>query len=322
MKLKTALKTYVESRKVELRKSTMRSHKHRIKSFIQYLENHCDIKYISELEPKHIDEYARYKQKQIAKSTYKSYIDTLRVFLRYLNRIGYIGDSILNAVPSVSMTRRQAVNSDKLRIKNAQDILETLDRYHYASQKHVYFILNWRVSARISTIRALDVDDFNYNSQYIKVQNRKSTKLKNGNKGERVVSLNDDVSEIINDYIQQNRIKRKEEDRDPLISTKQGRVSKNTLRRWCYQITCPSFYKQKDTDCKCQKNTNQAYACKYTKSPHAVRKSSITYFLKNDVPKKVVSDRADVSKKVLDKHYDKRTEKEKMQQRRSYLDNI
>jgi hypothetical protein len=40
------------------------------------------------------------------------------------------------------------------------------------------------------------------------------------------------------------------------------------------------------------------------------------------LPRAVVSDRANVSEEVLDKHYDQRSEKEKMEQRREYLDDL
>jgi len=40
------------------------------------------------------------------------------------------------------------------------------------------------------------------------------------------------------------------------------------------------------------------------------------------VPENVVGDRANVSKDVLDQHYDQRTERERMEQRRGYLDDI
>lgn len=57
-------------------------------------------------------------------------------------------------------------------------------------------------------------------------------------------------------------------------------------------------------------------------SPHAFRRGSITHFLTSDVPVDVVSDRMNVSRKVLDEHYDKRSEEVKMEQRRGYLDNV
>lgn len=47
---------------------------------------------------------------------------------------------------------------------------------------------------------------------------------------------------------------------------------------------------------------------------------SITHSLNSDMPDKVVSDRANVSPKVIEQHYDRRTEQERMEQRREYLD--
>ena len=57
-------------------------------------------------------------------------------------------------------------------------------------------------------------------------------------------------------------------------------------------------------------------------SPHAIRRGSITHHLSKDVPEKVVSDRMNVGLDALEKHYDRRTESEKTEQRRDYLDDI
>jgi hypothetical protein len=57
-------------------------------------------------------------------------------------------------------------------------------------------------------------------------------------------------------------------------------------------------------------------------SPHSIRRGSITHFLSQDVPVEIVGDRMDVSRDVLDKHYDKRSEEVKLEQRRGYLDKI
>jgi hypothetical protein len=53
-----------------------------------------------------------------------------------------------------------------------------------------------------------------------------------------------------------------------------------------------------------------------------MRKGAVTAHRKSDVPKDVVGERMDMSGGVLDKHYDKRTEKEKMETRKQYLDNL
>jgi hypothetical protein len=57
-------------------------------------------------------------------------------------------------------------------------------------------------------------------------------------------------------------------------------------------------------------------------SPHAIRRGSITHFLSQDVPVDIVGQRMDVSRDVVDKHYDKRSAEVKLEQRRKYLDNI
>lgn len=52
------------------------------------------------------------------------------------------------------------------------------------------------------------------------------------------------------------------------------------------------------------------------------RRGKITHFLPEDVPVEVVGDQMDVSRKVLKKHYDPRTEEVKLEQWRGYLDNV
>jgi hypothetical protein len=55
-------------------------------------------------------------------------------------------------------------------------------------------------------------------------------------------------------------------------------------------------------------------------NPHAIRRGSITHHLAGDVPAEIVSDRMNVSRDVLDKHYDRRSADVTLEQRRRYLD--
>lgn len=324
LKIGEAKTTYIESRKADVRDTTLQTHHYRLKHFVRWAEQE-DIEGTQELERHHIDEYSVWRRKDgdLSKSSMKGQMDTLRVFLKYLERIGAVEEDLHEAVPRVSMTSSDRTNDRIVEQEEAQEILDTLDRFHYASVKHIWFLLAWRTCARISSLRALDVEDYDPEEQFIYFKERSNTKLKNGGSGERPVALSDETCTILNDYLSQNRIEVEDEDgRNPLISSAQGRVHRNTMRRWCYSMTCPSFYSDQETNCECQVNTNSAYECEESVSPHAVRRGSITHFLRNDLPEKVVSDRADVSEEILEEHYDSRSQMDKMEQRRDYLNNI
>ncbi|MFB6187897.1 MAG: site-specific integrase, partial [Halobacteriaceae archaeon] len=66
----------------------------------------------------------------------------------------------------------------------------------------------------------------------------------------------------------------------------------------------------------------KASQCPSSKSPHAVRRGAATHWLNEDLPERVVSDRANMSPEILRKHYDRRSPRDRMEQRRGYLDNI
>jgi hypothetical protein len=62
--------------------------------------------------------------------------------------------------------------------------------------------------------------------------------------------------------------------------------------------------------------------CPSSVSPHAIRRGAITHHLNSDVPETAVGDRANVSQGVLEKHYDQRSKRDKMEQRREHLDDV
>lgn len=64
----------------------------------------------------------------------------------------------------------------------------------------------------------------------------------------------------------------------------------------------------------------QAANCPSSVAAHAIWRGSITAHRKADIPKDIASGRMDVSGEVLEKHYDGRTEVERSQQRKKYLD--
>jgi hypothetical protein len=84
----------------------------------------------------------------------------------------------------------------------------------------------------------------------------------------------------------------------------------------------PITVRGKIDDCEALGARCGASKCPSSVSPHAVRRGSITHHLTEDVPEQVVSDRMNVSQRVLEEHYDRRTEEVKVEQRRGYLDDV
>lgn len=153
--------------------------------------------------------------------------------------------------------------------------------------------------------------------------------MKNGTGGERIVALSDKVCEVLNDWLDDQRPDTVDDHgRDPLLATRHGRIHVTTIQQYAYMATRPCVY---GAECPynrnpetCEAATERDEASKFPSSvsPHAIRRGSLTHWLRSDVPKPVISDRADVSAAVLDAHYDERSKEEKMEQRRSFLDDI
>jgi site-specific recombinase XerD len=132
--------TYLESRRADLRESTLQTHHYRLKHFVRW----CDLQEIddvSTLSRPQIDSYANWRREDgdLSKASMKGKMDTMRVFLRYLGRIGAVEPDLCEAVPSVTMSRSEERNDRIVEADEARAILETLDRYQYASVRHVWF---------------------------------------------------------------------------------------------------------------------------------------------------------------------------------------
>ena len=218
-----------------------------------------------------------------------------------------------------------------LTIDRAQAIVEYHDRYKYASVEHVLATILWETGCRIGGAHSLDVDDCHLDPDdaepYVEFRHRPpQTTLKNGRDGERLVSISQSLASVLDDYIEQNRaVVMDDVGRDPLFTSSHGRYHKNMLRNLVYGMTRPCVvsgecpHARDVEDCEAARRRNDACKCPTSKSPHAVRRASITFMLREGTPTKVVSDRANVEVRVLEDHYDSRTPEERMEVRREYI---
>lgn len=183
---------------------------------------------------------------------------------------------------------------------------------------------------RIGAARDLDVEDYDPDEQSLQLHHRPEigTPLKNKERGERHLALSEQVCLVLDDWIEDQRPDVTDDHgRTALFTSPNGRAAINTLRTYCYQITRPCTYVQdcphyrEPQTCTAMEPDNSPH-CPSNVSPHPFRRGAITHYLKSEVPETAVSWRVNVSPDVIEQHYDQRSEKEKMEQRRQYLKKI
>ena len=326
---RTALELYIEARTAELSQATIRSHRSRLGHVIEW----CDeegIEFMSELRGRDLHEYRLWRRSKGDPNnvTMKTQMDSLRVWIRWLETIDAVQPDLSEKVLSPSLGKGENQRDVMIDGEVGDAILEYLDRYEYASVDHVTWILLWRCIMRRGGVRAVDTDDVETTGDdpHIRVKHRPDTgtPLKNQGEGERFIGLREDTAAVIEDYIDKRRIDVVDQyGRSGLITSRQGRQHVQTIQATSYALTrpckgpggeCP--HDRDVSECDAAQDRQKSYECPSSVSPHAVRRGAITHWLSSDVPETIVSDRANTN--AMD-HYDRRTERQKMQQRREFL---
>lgn len=325
-----ALEKYLMHRENEVSEQTLQAHKYRLNHFIRWC-NLNDIEALSDLSPKDLQDYRYWRQQDgdLNTVTLHTQMTTFRVFLQWAEDYQALPNGFHNRVRIPTLERDQAAKDTKVKPERVKQILEYLEKYEYATQKHTMLSLMWNTGIRIGAVRGLDLQDFHPRDEYIEVRHRpqQETPLKNKNQGQRPISLDAKRCQIIEHFIEARRHDVTDEyGREPLFTTTHGRPAVSTLRERVYQLARPCTYRDgfcpHDKDpktCEAANRSDVASKCPSSFSPHTIRRSSITYWLLEDVPEEAVSDRMNVNKDVIDQHYDKRTPNEKMEQRRDYF---
>ena len=327
----TALELYLTDRQNNLSKATIYSHRSRLGHFVRWCDQQ-EITNLNTLTGRQLHRYRLWRRDDgdLSVTTEKTQMDTLRVFIRWLESIDGVPADLHTKVQSPTLTGDENVRDVMLSAEDAERILDYLNQFAYASRPHVVITLMWHTMMRVGAICSLDVADYDPDEQSLQVVHRpeSETPIKNGSDGERFIALSDDVCQILDDWTEHQRPAVTDEfGRDPLITTPEGRAHKTTLRGDCYRQTRPCISTGdcphgRDIDSCPGTEYDGAFNCPSSVSPHAIRRGAITHALSNDWPTNVTGDRANVSEQVLETHYDQRSEKEKMEQRREYLEMI
>ena len=318
---------------------TERSHKSRLSWWLQWCEMQ-DIDDLTEVTGRDILQYRDWRRQQngkdpedvpISAATLKTNLDTLRVYLKHAANANGVHPMLPDQIDPPTLCKDDHARDVHLDAERAETILEHLRKYQYCSLTHIIAELLWHSGCRMGGIRALDVEDCELGENpYLELVHRpdSDTPLKNKSDGERPVAISDGIARLIDDWMDEQRPDGEDEyGREALLTTTHGRVSRNTIRTHIYAVTRPCTvgdcpHDRDPDECKANQRMQWASQCPGSVSPHAVRRGALTHWLDSDWQREHVSERANVSERVLENHYDQRTEIRKMEQRRDNLDRL
>jgi len=317
-----AQELYLKQKEMDASKKTVQSHKYRLNAFVRWCDEN-DIDNLNDLTGRDLQEYRLWRQDDadLNKITLNQQMSTIRVFIKWCGSMEAVPADLYEKVMIPRVTPEEERSEEMLEAEAAEAIREYLERYHFASIEHTIFVLLWETGMRLGGAHSLDIEDIDIQDKRIELAHRpeRGTELKNGGAGERPIAITEGFAEVLRDFIESRRLEITDEyGREPLLTTSHGRMTRTSIRRIVYRITAPCFRNEPCPDCTGAKDKK----CPEAVSPHPIRRGSITHFLTKDIPTEIVSDRMNVSRDVLDKHYDRRSEEVKLEQRRGYLDNI
>lgn len=338
-----AVQMYHEAMQDEHAESTRRSEKHRLRAFLEFCEED-EIENLNDLTGRDLYKYRTWRREgqgdgrdSIKLVTLKSQLASLRRFLRFAANIDAVEPEFHEQLSLPTMKNGEDVSDSTLEPDRAIEILDYLEHAQPGSRDHIIVLLLWRTGARTGAIRGLDLTDLDLDGTHPRVNGpavhfvhrpETDTPLKNQEKGTRWNRISEQTARFLQDYIDYHRDDvRDEHGREPLITTQYGRPASNTIRKTLYRVTrpcwrgepCPHDREVEHCDAA---HLDHASKCPSARSPHDLRSGRVTYLRREDVPRRVVKDELNASEDILDRHYDRRSDREQAEQRSDFIPDI
>lgn len=322
---------------------TLSGQKYRLRAFVRWCEE-TGVSDLSELSGRDLFRYRVWRSEgqgenyeSIKKVTLRGQLASLRKFLKFAANVDAVPPELHDKVELPTVSVGDDVSDTTLSPDRIPAILAHLEKYQYASRDHVTVLLLWRTGCRIGGLRALDFRDLDLDAEdprfdgpavHFVHRPDTGTPLKNAEQGSRWNRISEHTAAVVRDYIDGVRPATTDEDgREPLLATTHGRASISTIRTALYRVTRPCWRGEecphdRDPD-ECEAtHTDHASKCPSSRSPHDVRSGRVTDYRSDGVPRRVVQDQLDASEDVLDRHYDRRGEREKAEQRSNHLPDL
>ena len=325
-----ALEQYLQSRH-DATASTVRNHRYRLNYFLQWLDEESDLDDLADLTGMHCEQFKNWRMENYDLNivTLQFHVQTLRVFIRWCESVGVVSDGVAEKIIVPTVSDSEKARDVHISHDRATQIIDYLCRYEWASSAHIVFHMLYHTGVRRSSMYSLDVEDWHSDEPYLAVRHRPDDGTALKLKGERNVSVTDSrLVQALDDWVDtQPPDVTDDNDREPLLASRYGRLHYKTTSGICYKVTRPCYFADacphdRDID-KCEATEYGSFSkCPDSVSSHPIRRSAITHHLDSDVPKAIISERMNVSQEALDQHYDARDKEQKRQNREKYLDGV
>ena len=331
--IEEAVDRFIRRNRPDWKGETERSYRKSLDTFERYAEQ-ADLETLEDLSLWTVGQYTDWlleDEQDYARATVASKQKQARRWLKWLESQGLVDIGTHLAIEPLKLEDKEQTSSEILRPTTLRELLafyRESTRFR-GTRQHALLEIIGHTGCRRSCIRALDIGDFDPDSRTLQFINRpeSGTRLKRGDNHQRKVVLSETPTEILQEYVGRERY-RKHDDygRKPLFTSTRGRPVKSTITGWLYQATIPCLMQ----DCPHGKHRpscewtdgSDTSKCPSSKSPHPIRRGSITWQLNIGRDRDDVADRAATTPDVIRRYYDQPDLDEELRRRITQFDGI
>lgn len=326
-----AVETYIKRKRPDWKGGTERTYRRNLELFVEYA---------GEREIERVDALTRWEaggftdwllEQDYAPASVASRQKAVKTWIRWLESQGLVEHGLHTAIETLRLTEDEQTSNQQLEPADAKALLTFYrDSAEWrGTRRHVVLELLWHIGCRASGLLALDLGDYDRDAGDLRFRNRpeKGTRLKEGLTHERDVTISATPQDVLDLYLTRERFSvRDEYGREPLITSQAGRPTEDTLRYWTYEATqpcmcqeCPHGKRRPNCEWVPRK---QASKCPSTRSPHPIRRGSITWQRNLGFSSETVAERVAATPNVIRRYYDQPDHAAELERRRADTETI